>query len=569
MINNTTRGGQILLHKFRMFGQVSNKSLKIALVFSIIILLIDIFLFRNFSLSTLVVLQDWTNFQLEMLGSRLGSAYHKTQFASKYFGQNYELQKLIVFAKQITIDFFVFFTATWFLVVLILNRSGRRFFQKQEAVHLASYKKVNVYLHAKKLKGDFVVQVQGNHFTKKTELLYLPKNFETQHTFITGATGSGKTNLLHNLLPQIRSKGQSAIVIDQSGEMYERYFNPETDLLFNPFHAETSSWDFFAEINNHLTLKALAESLFSPPGREMSENASWYQNAKQIFVDAVTLIGQDEHRSLASLNKCLRYSDVKTLSRSLKGTASAGILFEENTKTSTSLLSVLRSFLGWMEHLPSVDNFFTLKAWIEEATKQQQDGQKAKSQFLFLTSTPTTRLILQPLISMLMDLAVNNLMDLGLSSQRRLWFVIDELAALKKLPILTQSMAELRKYGGCVLTATQTMSQLYDIYGHHQANTIFAQFGTKFIFANKDVAMNKMVSAEFGVREYSSAQESISYGAHEMRDGVSLAEIEKSKLVASVSDIANLAPLECLVTFRQLENVVGKIQTIWQQEAPK
>ncbi|MEI6882424.1 MAG: type IV secretion system DNA-binding domain-containing protein [Bacteroidota bacterium] len=40
----------------------------------------------------------------------------------------------------------------------------------------------------------------------------IPKNAEYQHMMITGTTGSGKSNLIHHLLSQIRAQGDQAII---------------------------------------------------------------------------------------------------------------------------------------------------------------------------------------------------------------------------------------------------------------------------------------------------------------------------------------------------------------------
>jgi len=70
----------------------------------------------------------------------------------------------------------------------------------------------------------------------------LVKDSETRHFLIMGSTGSGKTNLVHNLLPQVKQKDQPAIVIDQTGEIIARYYNPERgDIIFNPFDGRSKN----------------------------------------------------------------------------------------------------------------------------------------------------------------------------------------------------------------------------------------------------------------------------------------------------------------------------------------
>ncbi len=63
----------------------------------------------------------------------------------------------------------------------------------------------------------------------------LVKDMETRHVLITGATGAGKTNLMNNLLIQVEAKEQPAIIIDQTGEMIAKYYNPHRgDIIFIP-----------------------------------------------------------------------------------------------------------------------------------------------------------------------------------------------------------------------------------------------------------------------------------------------------------------------------------------------
>ena len=115
-------------------------------------------------------------------------------------------------------------------------------------------------------------------------------------------------------------------------------------------------------------------------------------------------------------------------------------------------------------------------------------------------------------------------MEIGIDSKRRLWFVIDELPALGKLPALSPIMAEGRKYGACVLAGLQSLNQLYSQYGYYDGSAILGQFGTSFFFNNKEPAITKMISSICGIETITRQQKNTSYGANEFRDGVSYSE---------------------------------------------
>lgn len=566
MLNDTTRGGQVIIHKFRMFSQVSGKTIKIALFIGVFAFCIELICFKN------ILKQDWSVFlnylDVKLLNFARWFNYHLKAFAKGLTGKENDILLpeyayffgvnkvyLIVHLLQNALKTFAAVSiATYILILTFLLKAGKKITKYASSSSVLNAKAANSLTARLKIQGQFNIQLEKKSILG-TKLFYLPKNFETKHIFISGSTGSGKTNLLHNFLPQIRKFNQSAIIVDQSLEMVNRYFDPETDIIFNPFDKRTSAWDFFKEVSDDLKLAALANTLFTPSGTDMGENSSWYQNAKTIFIDSVRLIASGPNLSLKDLCNFLQNSDLLAMTKALKNTKSAGILFKDNVKTSTSLLSIMRSCIEWLEYMPDSKAMFTLKDWLVLARKND------KSRFLFLTTKPTTRSLLQPLISIVMDMAVNNLMDMGAASSERIWFIMDELAALKRLPILTQSLAELRKYGGCVLAATQTMSQLLKIYGMHDAHSIYSQFGTKFVFTNDDLTMNKMVSDIVGSHEFDVTQESISYGAHEMRDGVSLAQNTKVKTIIAPFDISALKPLECFVRIKDLHNTTIRLHT--------
>ena len=110
--------------------------------------------------------------------------------------------------------------------------------------------------------------------------------------------------------------------------------------------------------------------------------------------------------------------------------------------------------------------------------------------------------LLLPDISLLLDVAVMSLMEQGEDLKRRYWFVMDELAALNRLPALEVYITRLRK-----------------------------------------------------------KQKNISFGAHEHRDGESYTEQERSKPLIDINDFKLLNPLEAYVLLPEAEVAIGKIKS--------
>lgn len=107
----------------------------------------------------------------------------------------------------------------------------------------------------------------------------MPKGAECEHLMITGATGSGKTNVIHGLLQQIRKLGHKAIIVDSSGGFVEHFFDSAKDKLLNPFDQRTAHWHLWSDCHQDYELSELVESLI-PDRKQM--DSFWTDAARQV-----------------------------------------------------------------------------------------------------------------------------------------------------------------------------------------------------------------------------------------------------------------------------------------------
>lgn len=78
-------------------------------------------------------------------------------------------------------------------------------------------------------------------------------------------------------------------------------------------------------------------------------------------------------------------------------------------------------------------------------------------------------------------MSLNALLSLDPNQERRLWFIVDEIAKMNKLPALASALAESRKYGGCIMIGIQSIAQLTENYGYAVSQGILDMFNS-FIF---------------------------------------------------------------------------------------
>ncbi len=361
----------------------------------------------------------------------------------------------------------------------------------------------------------------------KIASLPMVKNTETQHTLVTGGTGSGKTNCFHQMLPQLRQNGHKALIIDTTGHFVEKYYDPDLDFILNPLDKRSSPWNPWVECDNLFDYDSLADS-FIPQSLHDQEN--YWRIAAKSVLSSLMVKTMDLKRTSELTNWLLR-KPLEDLADFLQGTNATAHIDLSSAKTAASIRSVASTFLKGLDHLQDTSTPFSINNW---CTNEKESG------WLFLSCQPSQRSAIIPLISCWFSIAVRGLFHLKSDFNRRIWFVVDELPTLRKLKELETLVSEGRKYGACGLFALQSPSQLEEIYGRATAQTIIGNCGTRVIFSEYDPEVADKISRSIGESEIKEYQEGISYGAHEIRDGVNLSLQTKKMPIISVTDIQSL-----------------------------
>lgn len=414
--------------------------------------------------------------------------------------------------------------------------------------------------------------------------LPLLKDKETSHILITGTTGSGKTNSFHILLPQIRKRKNKAIIVDVTGDYVSRYYDETTDLLLNPLDQRSLNWHPWADCHLESHYDVLADSLIQP--KVGSKDPFWDNASRVLLKTALRKYAVYGSYDIEALYDFLVSASDREFEDFFGGTEAATYASARNDKTTHSIRSVLSSQIEGFRQLESLNKETDRKDTPEEDAFSEEgfytddlteDVAKIKGEkdqdtspdsplkqafsirnwvmdekqqgWLFITARADQRQTLTPLISAWVDISLNALMVLPENQQRRLWFVVDELAALQKLPRLQMGLAEGRKYGGCLLVGFQSKPQLEDIYGRNAAEAMLDLFNTKIFFRCTEPSTQQWVSKVLGDKEEAEATENISFGANSLRDGVSLGRQTRHKPLVMPTELSLLKDLECYLKY--------------------
>ena len=369
----------------------------------------------------------------------------------------------------------------------------------------------------------------------KVEDVPLIKNSETKHFLAIGTIGAGKTNWFNEVLPQIQS--QKAIVIDTTGDMISKYYDEiRGDVILNPFDERTSYWDIISECRHGYEFDDLAKAIIPPSSNY--QDPLW-KNGSAKLLSVGLQKAQEEDLSTRDLFSIFSEVKLGEFGHFFAGTDAYPFADPKGEKTTMSFRSTLSSYTQFLKVIGTqTEKTFSVKRWVED----EQD-----KSWVFITANENMLQTLNPYIAAIFNMVTTSLMSLPEDLERRMWFVMDELPALQKLEALQSLLSKGRKYGACIIGGIQSMSQFEELYGQQGSKTILNLFNSKFFFRLDETSACDQVSRWLGEEEIEEAKEGLSYGAHQMRDGVSLNTQNRQRRLVMPTEISQLKDLECFV----------------------
>lgn len=309
---------------------------------------------------------------------------------------------------------------------------------------------------------------------------------EVQHLLLTGDPGTGKSQLLSQLLQQIRHRGDLAIIYDAKQDFVRDFYDASKDVLLSPFDARSVNWDVWSDITTQLDAETFAEAVI----KENVSDPFWSKAARMVLVAALGVGKRDGFSVKATLEK-LMTSDIEALKTWLANTEVAADF--SNEKTAASILTELKGQMRALRYLPEVTGSgFSLKTWLNDRLA------KSDGSWLFLPLPESVKAIGAPIVAAQLELLANHILSQTTNSKRRIWFIVDELPSLPKLPVLGRLLAQGRGYGVAGVLALQNFSQLKSVYGADGANALAGLCSSLLSLRVSDPETAKYVSSRLG-----------------------------------------------------------------------
>jgi hypothetical protein len=225
---------------------------------------------------------------------------------------------------------------------------------------------------------------------------------------------------------------------------------------------------------------AIAASLYQPATADKDE--FFHQTPAQIFAHLLKL-GPTPHQLAEWMA-----SDTELMKR-VEGTEMAFYIDRKAGPQRAGVLSSLGLVAKCFRLLPQKDE--KRPVWNARTWAKKRKG------WIFITSRPPERETLRPLHSLWIDLLVMRLLTAPQPGQKPVWFVIDELASLQKLPQLHTAITENRKSKNPLVLGFQGKAQLEVIYGH-LAEVMLSQPATKIFMKTAEPKAAEWISEAIG-----------------------------------------------------------------------
>lgn len=305
--------------------------------------------------------------------------------------------------------------------------------------------------------------------------MHYPWDRENRHMMIWGGVGSGKTQIMLNLMQAVHARGDKMVILDTKGDMTRGFARHQT--LLAPQDARSVVWQIAKDCTGRLDARELAAKLIPE-----SHDRIWSDAARAVLTACLIKLQSEQpgEWGWADLRRAATQSSEK-----LRETAAhyypeaLHVLGEEDSKTTQSVLTTLQAHLHTVSALSdawptsSVDGL-SLTSWLNDPYQSpplilQYDGRYPDFSNAWIGAFIAT------LSSIIASPAFEE------DPNRRIWLFLDEFPQLNRMAHFSTLLDTGRSKGVCVVLGLQDIAQLRDRYGRDQADAWISMVGTHII----------------------------------------------------------------------------------------
>ena len=320
---------------------------------------------------------------------------------------------------------------------------------------------------------------------------------ETLHILLSGASGSGKTQSIDELMRAARRRRERFISFSPSGDFVAQFFRPHRDVVLNPFDSRCPFWTPWEECPQAYHYDMLAAALI--PDKPSTGDPFWTDAARSLVSCLAQETGRRNDRDVGRFLSLLQ-GPLPELYSYLQHTEAGPQIAPESEKPALSIRTTAVTYARALKYLPVQGRPFNIREWVRA---DEGDG------CVFLTARDEQREAIRPLLTLWLELFTNSILSLTPDPARRIWLFIDELPVLHRIPSLPNFQNQARKYGGCGVLSFQQLSQLRNVYGRDGAESLVGGCATWVCMRQNDPETAEWIAKAFGQVEIKESQQGL------------------------------------------------------------
>ena len=345
------------------------------------------------------------------------------------------------------------------------------------------------------------------------------------HNLIIGSTGSGKTEMLvQPMVKVLAKKGESMIITDPKGEIYEKnatelrekgynvvllnFREPQKGSAWNPLFLP---YQLYKEGNKDKANELLDDLAINILYDEKAQNQDpfWEKTSADYFTGLALGLFEDakeEEINLNSINLMSTVGDEK-----FNGTTYIKDYFSTKDPSSPAYINVVSTLMAPNDTKNSILSVFKQKIKLFSARENiaemlshndidlKEIGRKKTAMFIVIQDEKKTY---HPLVTILIKQVYETLIDVAQESGGKLPyrtnFILDEFANMPPLKDVTTMVTAARSRNMKFNFIIQNIAQLHQVYGEHDGETIKGNCGNIIYLISSELKALEEISKMCG-----------------------------------------------------------------------
>ncbi|MBF0451287.1 MAG: type IV secretion system DNA-binding domain-containing protein [Candidatus Magnetomorum sp.] len=365
--------------------------------------------------------------------------------------------------------------------------------------------------------------------------IQMPTSVESKHCLMLGVSDSARSTFVCQLIHHLKKRNDKTIIYDSGGQYLSRFYNPETDLIFNPVDKRTVGWSLINEIDSRMDTDAITSCLLSDVN-----NMEMKEIAKSVFSSIFSACMYRKKIQNADIYRILS-GDFPSISKELEDIEEAKEGFrhisEPSSRHAMSVFSTVTQYAKCFEFMTYNDGQFRMKHWL-----RQPGG------MIFVSSDLNAHDKLMPVLTLFLDLLCQRLLSSPEKLSHPVFYILDDFVSLKKKNYLLRMLLASASKGGRVFLGCQDFEQIDQLYTRDTRQMIVNNCGNHLFFRVTNPLSARICSEMIGETEFIESGKTLTGTSHQMQK-------KREPLIFS-TDIMNMPVNQAVVRFSGYDSLM-------------